>query len=69
METTNSKGTLKWIRVNKELVLHLKEGNLGQWKPYYSSRYKVKDQAFLSKGYPTFCALIKQGWSVEKTDS
>lgn len=48
-----------------EPLLHLDDGS--GWKPYYATRHATPDRQHMSKGMATFCELLSQGWTSEKS--
>jgi hypothetical protein len=61
------KGEMIWRRgEDGDLHLWLKAPS-ASWVPYRSSRYSVPDREHFSKGYLTYIALHKLGWTLLKT--
>jgi hypothetical protein len=61
-----SKGQMTWrVPGVSEPTLHLRSNHLEKWKPYTECpQHMVPDQPYLSAGYATFVALLKQNWEV-----
>jgi hypothetical protein len=70
MNEIETKGQMLWkLEGETDRVLHLRHDPSEPWQPYQDfPDHFLPDPFDFSKGYATFMALLKKGWTVEPID-
>lgn len=72
MNAREKPGQMLWKRegLDVDAILHLRRHSFDRWRPYDTfPEYALPDPPEFSKGYCTWVALLKKGWTIVPNSS